>query len=204
MKLYVSGRAPNPRRVQIFLAEKQLSVPTVQVDIGAHEHLAAPYRNISPFGLLPALELDDGEVILESIAICRYFEALHPRPVLFGQGALGVARVEMWNRLLEHEFFRHVANAFRHGHPAMKELEKPQIAELAEVSRTRALAFLEKMDAELSRREFAAGDEFSVADITALVALDFMKPARIECPASFTNVVRWHKSLVARPAASAG
>lgn len=203
MKLYDSRRAPNPRRVRIFLFEKGISAPTVEVDIIAREHLEGPLAGAIPFALLPVLELDDGERICESVAICRYFEALHPQPALFGQGARGAARVEMWNRLIEHEYFRHVANAFRHSHPAMRALEKPQIGELAQASRPRALAFLEKFDRELAQRRFAASDEYSIADITGLVAFDFMKPARIECPPEFSNVLRWHGEISARPSAAA-
>lgn len=203
MKLYDSLRAPNPRRVRIYLAEKGISVPTVEIDIIAREHLQAPYATAIPFGLLPALELDDGTVIVETLAICRYFETLQPNPPLFGVGALGVARVEMWTRLLEHEFMRHVANAFRHAHPAMAELEKPQIAQLAQVGRDKALVFLEKFDRELANRAYAAGDEFSMADIVGLTAFDFMKVARISCPASLTHVLRWHGAVSARPSAKA-
>lgn len=203
MRLYDSQRAPNPRRVRIFLAEKGIEIPTVQIDIMAREHLDGPFSKVNPFALLPALELDDGAVIFESIAICRYFEVLHPAPALFGEGALGIARVEMWNRTLEHEYFRYVANAFRHGHPAMKELEVPQIAQLADVSRERALAFLAKFDRELASRRFAGGEAYSVADITGLCAFDFMKVARIACPADFVNVLRWHGEVSARPSARA-
>lgn len=203
MKLYDSRRAPNPRRVRIFPAEKGIAVPAVEVDIIAREHLDGAAAYATPFGLLPVLEFDDGTRISESIAICRYFDALHPQPALFGEGALGVAHVEMWNRLLEHEYFRHVANAFRHTHPAMKELEKPQIAELAASSKPRALAFLEKFDRELAGRKFAAGDSYSVADITGLCAFDFMKVARIACPPEFSNVLRWHGDVSARPSATA-
>ncbi len=203
MKLYDSQRAPNPRRVRVFLAEKGITVPTEQIDIIAKEHLEGPFARVNPFGLLPALELDDGVIITESIAICRYFEAVQPAPALFGKSPLEIARVEMWNRLVEHEFFRHVANAFRHSHPAMKELEKPQISELAQTSRSRAVAFLEKLDPELGNRQFLAGDAFSVADITALVAVDFMKVSRLECPPAFANVLRWHRDVSARPSAQA-
>lgn len=203
MKLYDSLRLPNPRRVRIYLAEKGISVPAVQVDIAGREHLDGPYARVNPFGLVPALELDDGTVIVESLAICRYFEALQPEPPLFGVGPLGVACVEMWIRLLEHEYYRHVANAFRHAHPAMAELEKPQIAQLAEVARERALGFLEKFDRELANRPYAAGDDFSMADIVGLTTFDFMKVGRIACPERLTHVLRWHAAVSSRPSAKA-
>lgn len=203
MKLYDGGKAPNPRRVRIFLAEKGISVPMVPVDMGAMGHRSDEIASRNPLRKLPVLELDDGSVLTESVAICRYFEELHPEPPLFGTGALGKARVEMWNRRLELDFMGAVAAAFRHIHPAMREWEVPQVAEWGEANKPKALAFLDIMDRELASREFAAGDEFSIADITGLVAMDFMKPARIAIPDGLSNVLRWKEALSARPSANA-
>ncbi len=203
MKLYDGGRAPNPRRVRIFLAEKGISVPLVPVDMGAMEHRGGEVAARNPLRRLPVLELDDGTVLTESVAICRYFEETHPEPALFGRGALGKAEVEMWQRRLELNLYQPVGHAFRHIHPAMKEWEVPQVPEWGEANKPKALEFLILMDAELALREFAAGDEFSIADITGLVAIDFMKPARITIPDQLTNVIRWHSALAARPSASA-
>jgi len=203
MKLYDSRMAPNPRRTRIFLAEKGISVPTEQVDIMAKQHKTPEYAAINPLQRMPALVLDDGTVITESIAICRYFEALQPEPPLFGVGAKEIAQVEMWNRRCEIEFFAHVAAVFRHQHPAMKDLEVPQVPAYAEAMRPRATWFLEFMDGELGKREFVAGDRFSVADITMLCAVDFMKPARLAMPESLSNVKRWHAAVSARPSARA-
>ena len=203
MKLYDGGRAPNPRRVRIFLAEKGISVPLVPVDMGAMEHRGGEVALRNPLRRLPVLELDDGMVLCESVAICRYFEEVQPEPALFGRGALGKAQVEMWQRRMELNLFLPVSQAFRHIHPAMKEWEVPQVPEWGEANKPKALDFLVLMDAELALREFAAGDEFSIADITGLVAIDFMKPARIGVPEELTNVVRWHRALAARPSASA-
>ncbi|MEP9388386.1 glutathione S-transferase [Mesorhizobium sp. KR9-304] len=203
MKLYDGGRAPNPRRVRIFLAEKGISVPLVPVDMGAMEHRGGAVAERNPLRRLPVLELDDGTVLCESVAICRYFEELHPEPALFGRGALGKAQVEMWQRRIEFNLYLPVSYAFRHIHPAMKEWEIPQVPEWGEVNKPKALDFLVLLDAELALREFAAGDEFSIADITGLVAIDFMKPARITVPDELTNVIRWHRALAARPSASA-
>lgn len=203
MKLYDGGRAPNPRRVRIFLAEKGISVPLFPVDMGAMEHRGGEVTLRNPLQRLPVLELDDGTVLTESVAICRYFEELQPEPPLFGRGALGKAQVEMWQRRVEFNLFQPVSHAFRHVHPAMKEWEKPQVPEWGEANKSRALDFLVLLDAELSLREFAAGDAFSIADITGLVAIDFMKPARISVPPELTNVTRWHGALAARPSASA-
>ena len=203
MKLYDGGRAPNPRRVRIFLAEKGISVPLVPVDMGAMEHRGGEVTSRNPLQRLPVLELDDGTVLTESVAICRYFDELQPEPPLFGCGALGKAQVEMWQRRMEFNLFQPVSHAFRHVHPAMKEWEKPQVPEWGEANKSKALDFLVLLDAELSLREFAAGDAFSIADITGLGAIDFMKPARISVPPELTNVTRWHGALAARPSASA-
>jgi glutathione S-transferase len=118
MKLFDGGRAPNPRRVRVFLAEKGIEVPLVAVDMGALGHKQEPVSSRNPLQRLPVLELDDGTIITESVAICRYFEELHPEPALFGQGALGKAQVEMWQRRMEFNLLSCVAQAFRHIHPA--------------------------------------------------------------------------------------
>lgn len=203
MKLYDGGRAPNPRRVRIFLAEKGVSVPLEPVDMGAMGHRSDAVTARNPLQRLPVLELDDGTVLTETIAICRYFEELHPEPVLFGTGALGRAKVEMWQRRMEFNLFTPVAQAFRHIHPAMKEWEVPQVPEWGEANKPKAVEFLRLLDKELAEREFIAGDSYSVADITGLVAVDFMKPARIQVPEDCTHVLRWHKTVSGRPSANA-
>jgi glutathione S-transferase len=203
MKLYDSRQAPNPRRVRIFLAEKGITVPTEQVDIMAKQQFTPEYTAINPLQRMPALVLDDGTVITESIAICRYFEAMQPEPPLFGTGPKGIAQVEMWNRRCEINFMANVAAVFRHLHPAMKELEVPQVPAWAEANKPRVTSFLQLLDGELASREFIAGDGYSVADITALVAVDFMKPARLTIPDELTNVKRWHAAVSARPSARA-
>jgi glutathione S-transferase len=203
MKLYDSGRAPNPRRVRIFLAEKGISLPTEQVDMMAGAHRSPEYTAINPLQRMPALVLDDGTIITESIAICRYFEALHPEPPLFGRGALGVARVEMWNRRLELNLLFAVAHVFRHTHPAMKPMEVPQVPAWAEANKPRILDFLEIVNRELENNRFITGDAFTIADITGLVAVDFMKPAKLSVPDDLAHVRRWHAELSARPSAAA-
>lgn len=203
MKLYDGGRAPNPRRVRIFLAEKGIEVPLVAIDMGAMGHRGEEITKRNPLQMLPVLELDDGTILAESVAICRYFEELHPKPALFGEGALGKARVEMWDRRIEFYFFGAVGAAFRHIHPAMKEWERPQVPEWGEANKLKAIAFLELLDKELASREFASGDAYTIADITGLVALDFMKPARITIPDDFKNVLRWKETITSRPSASA-
>ena len=167
------------------------------------QHKTPEYTAINPLQRMPALVLDDGTVITESIAICRYFEVLQPAPPLFGVGAKEIALVEMWNRRCEINFFSNVAAVFRHLHPAMKELEVPQIPAFAEASRPRVAWFLQLLDGELATREFIASERYSVADITALVAVDFLKPAKIPMPEGLTNVQRWHAAVSARPSARA-
>ncbi|RWK65583.1 glutathione S-transferase [Mesorhizobium sp.] len=203
MKLFDGGRAPNPRRVRVFLAEKGLEVPLVPVDMGALEHRRQPVSSRNPLQRLPVLELDDGTVITESVAICRYFEELNPEPALFGRGALGKALVEMWQRRMELNLLSCVTAAFRHIHPAMKEWEIPQIPEWGEANKPKAVGFLKLLDGELANREFVAGDAYSIADITGLIAIDFMKPARIKVPEDCANVLRWHQAISSRPSAAA-
>ena len=203
MKLYDSRLAPNPRRARVFLAEKGISLPTEQVSITAMEHKTPEYAAINPLQRMPVLVLDDGTAISESIAICRYFEVLQPEPPLFGVGAKEIALVEMWNRRCEMNFLANVAAVFRHLHPSMKELEVPQIPAYAEAMRPHAIWFLELLDKELATREFIAGDRFSVADITALVGVDFLKPSRIVMPENLSNVKRWHAAVSGRPSAKA-
>jgi glutathione S-transferase len=203
MKLYDSRQAPNPRRTRIFLAEKGITVPTEQVDIMAKQHKTPEYAAINPLQRMPALVLDDGTVISESIAICRYFEVLQPEPPLFGVGAEEIALVEMWNRRVELGLLFQVAQVFRHTHPAMKELEVPQVPDWADANKPRIVEFLHVLDGALNNTRFIAGDRFTVADITALCAVDFMKPARVAVPDDCANVKRWHADVSARPSAKA-
>lgn len=203
MKLFDGGKAPNPRRVRIFLAEKGIEVPLVPVDMTALGHRDPEISRRNPLQRLPVLELDDGTILTESVAICRYFEELYPQPPLFGTGALGRAQVEMWQRRMELNFLGTVGNAFRHIHPAMKEWEVPQIPEWGEVNKPRAIEFLRILDRELANRAFVAGEDFSIADITGMIAIDFMKPARIAMPDDLVNVKRWYGAVSARPSAGA-
>jgi glutathione S-transferase len=200
LKLYDSKPAPNPRRVRIFLAEKGLSVPTVQVDIGTAENRTPPYLAKNPLGGLPFLELDDGTVIAESVAICRYFERLHPEPPLMGTDAVDQARVEMWNRRMELEVFRGVSATFQNTHAFFKgRLE--QVPEYGEVSRRAANKRLAWLDEELAGRPFVAGDRYTIADITALCAIDFGRVVDIRIAPEQKNLARWHEAVSSRPSA---
>lgn len=203
MKLYDGGRAPNPRRVRIFLAEKGITIPTEQIDLGQLQQRSPAYTAINPLQRVPALVLDDGTVIAESIAICRYFEVLQPEPPLFGRGALDSALVEMWNRRAELHLLFPVASVFQHLHPAMKAMVNPQVAEWAEANKPRVFEFLQFLDGELKNRPYLAGSEYSVADITALVAVDFMRVSKLSVPEDLANVRRWHGAVSGRPSAAA-
>jgi glutathione S-transferase len=203
MKLYDGGRAPNPRRVRVFLAEKGVTIPTEQVDLGALAHKAPAFTTINPLQRVPALVLDDGMILTESIAICRYIEALHPEPPLFGTGAKEAAIVEMWQRRVELHLLFPVSHVFRNSHPAMKAMEVPQVQAWAEANKPRVLEFLTLLDGELKGRRYIAGDRYSVADITGLVSIDFMKPAKLAVPETLGDLKRWHAEVSARPSAQA-
>jgi glutathione S-transferase len=203
MKLYDGGRAPNPRRVRVFLAEKGITLPIEPVDLGALAHKSPEFTAINPLQRVPALVLDDGTVITESIAICRYFEMLNPDPPLFGVGAKDSAIVEMWQRRMELHLLFPVSHVFRNSHPAMKAMEVPQVPAWAEANKPRIADFLTLLDSELKDRRYIAGDRYTVADITGLVAVDFMKPAKLALPDTLANVRRWHAEVAARPSAQA-
>ncbi len=203
MKLYQSPVTPNSRRVRIFLAEKGIEVPTKTVDLAKNEHRDPAFTRINPFRQVPALKLDDGTVVTESLAICRFFEELYPKPALFGASSTERVMVDMWQRRMEFGVFLPIMQVFRHSHPAMAEMEKPQIAEWADVNRPRVAAGLEILNGQLKNYRFVAGDAYSVADITALVAIDFMRPARLKVSSELTHLERWLKDISERPSAQA-
>ncbi len=203
MKLYQSDKAPNPRRVRIFLAEKGIVLPLVPVDLGKMEHRGEAFTRLNPRQRVPTLVLEDGTAIAETIAICRYFEALKPEPNLFGTTPKEQGLVEMWQRFVELDLLFPVMHAFRHLHPAMAEREVPQVKEWGEANKPKALAFLAFLDDQLAERGYIAGERFTVADITALVTIDFMKLARIEVPEEAKHLRRWHTVVSERPSAKA-
>jgi glutathione S-transferase len=203
MKLYNSNLAPSPRRVRIFLAEKGVSIPRVEVDLGKLEHKTPEFLALNPFQTIPILELDDGTRIAETIAICRYIEALWPEPNLFGSTPVEQAMIEMWQRQLEWRLLLPIAQVLRHSHPHMAEMENPQVPDWAAANRPRALKAMAIVDEALHDRPFIAGDRFTVADITGLVALDFARSARIAIPPELVRLNRWRETLKARPSAAA-
>lgn len=202
MKLYDSKLAPNPRRARIFLAEKGIQVPLVNVDIAKAENRQPPFLAKNPLGGLPVLELDDGTCISESVAICRYFEGVQPEPPLMGVDAKDRALVEMWNRRMELEVLVPIAQVFRNTHEFFKGRIE-QVPAWGEASRRVAEKRLEWLDQELASREFVAGDRFTIADITALVGIDFGRITKTSIQPGQKNLERWHEKVSARPSAKA-
>jgi len=202
MKLYDSTMAPNPRRVRVFLAEKGITVPSVQVDIGKAENREPAYLAKNPLGGVPILELDDGTVLCETVAICRYFEELHPKPPLMGIDTLDRAIVEMWSRRMELEVALPIMQTFRNTHAFFKG-RIPQVAEYGEVCRASATKRLAWVDAELAEKEFIAGPRFTIADITLLIGIDFGRVVKIGIQPDQKNLARWYESASSRPSAKA-
>jgi glutathione S-transferase len=202
MKLYEFTGAPNPRRVRIFLAEKGVKIPYEQVDIAKGQNRAPEFLKINPMGGLPVLQLDDGTNLAESVAICRYIEGQHPEPRLMGIDAKDAAVVEMWNRRMEIEILAMMAGTFRNTSAFFKG-RIPQVPEYGEVCRAAATKRLEWLDTELANRPYIAGDRYTIADITALVGIDFGKPSDIRIQSNQKNLARWHESVSSRPSAKA-
>jgi len=202
MKLHDAGRAPNPRRVQVFLKEKGIEIERVQISINDLEPKSEAFSKLNPMQKVPVLELDDGTVICETVAICRYFEEVQPDPPLMGRTALEKATVEMWQRRMELEFLLPVAFSFRHLHPGAKTIEPIQIAEWGELNQVRAKKFMQFLDSELQMRRFVAGNDFTIADITGLITCQFLKPARLEIGEEHKALKEWFERIVARPAAA--
>lgn len=205
MKLYENKSAPNPRRVRIFLAEKGIDtspIEFVQVDIIGGENLAGDFTAKNPMGRLPMLELDDGTCISESVAISRYFEEQQPEPALFGADAEQRVNIEMWNRRMDFGLLLPVGMAFRHLRGQFADRE-PVIREWGEASYAEAERMFAWMDEHLAENEFVAGNNYSIADITALCAVDFARVVKLRIGEDQTNLKRWHDSVSARPSASA-
>ena len=202
MKLYDSKAAPNPRRVRIFLAEKGIDVPTVQVDLGKAENRAAAFLARNPFGGVPVLELDDGTHIAESVAICRYFEVEKPAPPLMGTDAKDQALVEMWQRRMELDLFANATGSFRHTHDFFKGRIE-QVPEWGAVCKRAAEKRLAWLDGELAGRAFVAGDRYTIADITALCAVDFGRVTGIRIQPDQKHLARWHEAVSSRASAKA-
>lgn len=201
MKLYVSPFAPNPRRVTMFLAEKQITdVELVQVNLQEGEHKRPEFRAKSPLSQVPTLELDDGRALTESRAICSYLEAIYPEPNLMGAHAFERASIEMWDRRVEQLFAGPLMMWVRHGSPAIAAVEPNQNAEFAAFNERQAKRMAQWFDAELARREWLAGDRFTIADITAACAVDFARMMRWRPGDDLPNLRRWRLAIAERPA----
>lgn len=205
MKLYTSHRAPNPRRVRWVMAEKGIEdVELVEIDIMVGEHKTPEYRTRVGVPHVPALELDDGTTISESIAIGRYLEALHPEPNLFGRDAREQAVIEMWTRRCEFYLANPLMLTVRHSHPALAALEASQVPQVAEHNRAGAEKFMKSLDRRLAEHEFLAEDRFTIADIVGVVGLDFARLIKYRPPEELGHLARWLETCRARPGATAG
>jgi len=210
MKLYDSRTSPNPRRVRIFLAEKGIDVEKIAVNLAEREQLTPAYRAINPRCVVPTLVLDDGTALGEAPVICRYLEDIRPEPPLFGRTPLERAMVAMWERRMEQEGLFPAMELLRNANPALKDraITGPrnyaQIAELAERARARLDDFFADLDAQLAGTPFVAGEAFSCADITAVVAIDFTaKRSGVAIPEGLPALARWYAAVSARPSMSA-
>ena len=201
MKLHESP-SPNARRVHVFMAEKSIDMERVPVDIRAGEIISPEFLAKNPGGRVPVLELDDGTFIGESVAICRYLEALHGEPDLFGEGALQSAQVEMWQRRVELNFLAEVAGAFRNITGFFKDRETC-VEEWGRVCAEKAPKALAMFDAQLADNQYLAGDKFSIADITLGIALDFARQVKVVEIPDLPNIDRWYAQVSARPSFSA-
>ena len=209
MRFYDCETAPSPRRVRVFVAEKGIDIETVQVDLANGEQFSDEYRTINPDCVVPALQLDDGSCISEVGAICHYLEERYPEPTLLGASPEQRAATIMWNTKAEQQGLLACAEAFRNQAKGLKGRAIPgpdnykQIPELAERGRQRVSAFLEKLDHQLAEHPFVAGEHYSMADITAMIVVDFATRLKIPVPASATSLQRWYDAVSARPSAAA-
>jgi len=209
MKLFDMTGAPNPRRVRIFLAEKGIDIETVQIDIMGGENLQSDYLKVNPRGVLPTLQFDDGSIIDETSAICRYFEETNPQPPLYGTDAKSKAQIESWMRQIESDGFAPTAEVLRNTHPAFENRSvpgtnnTPQVAALAERGAGRVQVFYGRLDKHLTGLSYIVGDSYSVADLTALCVIDFAEFVGIAIPKGLSNLSEWRDRVSSRPSAKA-
>lgn len=202
MKLYDLKTGLNPRRVRIFLAEKGVTIPTVEIDMMGGENKAETFLAKNPMGTMPVLEFDDGTYLAESIAICRYFEELHPDPPLFGRDPLERARIEMWNRRMELEIQRPIQDVFINTAPMWK-TRRQQVPEYGRVMQAQVLERMAWLNRVLANRRYIAGDAYTVADITAQCAFLLGKHTGTPIPEDMTDLLRWYAEVTSRPTARA-
>ena len=209
MKFYDCATAPSPRRVRIFAAEKRIELDTVQVDLANGEQFGAAFRDVNPDCMVPVLELEDGTRLTEVAAICQYLEEMQPEPSLFGASPAERALTSMWNIKVEQQGFLACAEAFRNSAKGLRQraIAGPdafeQIPELAERGRERVTRFFNRLDMQLGKNIYVAGNHYSIADISAMVVVDFAGWAKITVPDDAINLTRWYASVSARPSARA-
>ena len=206
MKLYVSPRAPSPRRVTMFIAEKGLTgIDFVTVEIGRGEHRSADYMAKSPLAKVPVLELDDGRMLGETRAICSYLEGLQPEPALMGRDFSERAFIEMADRRIELYLLGGIANCIRHTHPGLAPLEQPQFPDFGASQGQKVREVARWLDGELARQPWMAGEQFSIADITAFCALEFARGLMKYRPGDegLAHLQAWRDRVAERPSAAA-
>jgi glutathione S-transferase len=208
MRLFDYNRAPNPRRVRVFIAEKGLEIPLIKVDLMRMQQLSPEFRQINPGATLPVLETDDGTYISESLAICHYLETLHPEPALLGSSPIEKAKVIMWNNIAEQgidaaaEVLRNVSPGFR-GHALPGPAPTEQIPALVQRGEVRVIQFFDRIEQQLASNAYLAGDNFSFADITLMAATEFADWVETHAYATRPALQRWYTEVTARPAANA-
>lgn len=202
MKIYETKTAPNPRRVRMFLAEKGIDVDYVQLDIQKGENLSPQMRAKNPLGKIPILELDDGTCIAETDAICTYFEAIQPEPPLMGTTPIEKATISMWQRQVEFAFMMQVGMCFQHTTGYFKDRMTP-VPEFGKEAGINAAKYLNILERRLGEKEFIAGNAFSIADITALCAMDFARVVKIRMTEEHVNLARWYEAVSNRASAKA-
>ena len=209
MRFYDCKTAPSPRRVRVFAAEKGMQLDTVQVDLANGEQFGAEFRQINPDCVVPVLELDDGTRLTEVVAICQYLEGLQAEPELFGTSLAERALVTMWNTKIEQQGFIAAQDAFRNAAKGLKQhamtgpTEFAQIPELAKRGREQMSLFFDRLDGQLADNTFIAGENYSIADISTMVVIDFVAWIKITIPEDAANLARWYASVSNRPSASA-
>ncbi|MFQ5658920.1 MAG: glutathione S-transferase family protein [Gammaproteobacteria bacterium] len=210
MKLYDTIGAPNPRRVRIFLAEKQIDIPMIEINVVQGENLTGDFLKINPRGMVPVLELDDGTLIDESVAICRYIEEIHPQPNLMGTDPVSKATIESWQRHMEFDGLLAASDAFRNSFPGFASRAVPgvveefrAIPELARRGQRRMKLFFNSLNARLKDNPYVAGEVFSIADITAICAIDFAGARKVALPENHEYLRRWYERISDRPSISA-
>ena len=194
--------APNCRRVRIFLAEKGIDIPFEQIDIMAGEHFQDKHKNMVGTFRVPVLAFTNGSFLAESIAICRFFEEYIPQRPLFGKTNYEKALVEMWQRRIEFELLWPIAFVLRHGNPKMSVLEKQCLA-WSEANKPRVLEGLETLNTQLNESEYVAGSDFSIADITAIVSINFLRTIKVDISSKMESIIRWRENISKRNSMSA-